>query len=186
MKVGNLFIFWHFCLQKTLSESDEESELLPDGWNINKTSYALRYKYQNDVFILLGMVVDDAIVLNLLVHRLTWSSSYLRCYNHIYYFRMENRWKWRTLRLLLNLPLLHSKDNLILWCRKLNQSLVDCKRNFSNRYCDIPLLTTVVDVVVDQFYIFVIVVRYSLRTRRHRKLKRTQLYSLIFVCQCHH
>lgn len=50
-----------------MSESDEESELLPDGWNINKTSYALRYKYQNEVFILLGMVVDDSIVLNLLV-----------------------------------------------------------------------------------------------------------------------
>lgn len=53
--------------QKTLSPSDEESELLPDGWNINKTSYSLRYKYQNEVFILLGMVVDDSILMNLLV-----------------------------------------------------------------------------------------------------------------------
>jgi len=44
----------------------EESELLPDGWNINKNAYALRYKYRNEVFVLLGTVVDDSIVLNLL------------------------------------------------------------------------------------------------------------------------
>lgn len=64
--IGRMFVVF-FIFQKTLSQSDEESELLPDGWNLNKTSYALRYKYNNEVFILLGMVVDDSIVLNLLV-----------------------------------------------------------------------------------------------------------------------
>ncbi|KAG4066956.1 hypothetical protein HA402_007704 [Bradysia odoriphaga] len=51
---------------KTLSDSDQESELLPDGWNINKVSYALRYKYNNEVFVLLGTVAEDSIVFNLL------------------------------------------------------------------------------------------------------------------------
>lgn len=51
---------------KNLSDSDEETELLPEGWNINKFSYALRYKYNKDVFVLLGMVIEDSIMFNLL------------------------------------------------------------------------------------------------------------------------
>ncbi|XP_037031421.1 proteasome inhibitor PI31 subunit-like [Bradysia coprophila] len=71
------FVHWQLlhagfkCLgigdDKTLSDLDEESEELPDGWNMNKVAYSLRYKYDKDVFVLIGTVVDDGcMVLNLL------------------------------------------------------------------------------------------------------------------------
>lgn len=60
-----------FLLQKTLSHLDEETEILPDGWNMNKDSYSLRYKYDDVVFVFIGTVADDnSIMLNLVV----WNS----------------------------------------------------------------------------------------------------------------
>ncbi|XP_037045842.1 proteasome inhibitor PI31 subunit-like [Bradysia coprophila] len=49
-----------------LSDSDIEMELLPDEWSINKSSYALRYKYKYEIFVLVGTVDGNSIVLNLL------------------------------------------------------------------------------------------------------------------------
>lgn len=69
-----LFIVY-FCLQKTLRDNEESSstEILPANWNENSTAYALRYVYEHKVYILLGTVANDTIILNLLV------SGYLKC-----------------------------------------------------------------------------------------------------------
>lgn len=67
--------FFSSFLQKTLSELDEESEEMPTGWNMDKTTYSLRYKYKKHVFVLIGTVVEEGMIINLLV----WASrgSYL-------------------------------------------------------------------------------------------------------------
>uniref|UniRef100_A0A182NHY6 Proteasome inhibitor PI31 subunit n=1 Tax=Anopheles dirus TaxID=7168 RepID=A0A182NHY6_9DIPT len=51
---------------KTLDNSVEQSELLPEGWNGNNTSYALRYTLNNELYILHGVVVEETLILNLL------------------------------------------------------------------------------------------------------------------------
>lgn len=54
-------------LQRVVSENDESSELLPDGWNSNSSSFTLRYLCNEKVFVLLGTVSQDTLVLNLIV-----------------------------------------------------------------------------------------------------------------------
>lgn len=56
-------------LQKTLrdNEEDNSTEILPANWNENSTAYALRYVHDHKVYILLGTVANDTIILNLLV-----------------------------------------------------------------------------------------------------------------------
>jgi len=51
---------------KTLSNNDEGTELLPTGWNANENSYALRYVFNNQLFILLGALTEGLLVINLL------------------------------------------------------------------------------------------------------------------------
>ncbi|XP_034106565.1 proteasome inhibitor PI31 subunit [Drosophila sulfurigaster albostrigata] len=51
---------------KTLSEDEEGSELLPDYWNSDNTKYSLRYVHNNVLYLLLGHITEDALILNLL------------------------------------------------------------------------------------------------------------------------
>ncbi|XP_055386515.1 proteasome inhibitor PI31 subunit [Condylostylus longicornis] len=51
---------------KTLSTDDEGSELLPVGWNENENSFALRYVFNKELFILLGALTEGLLVVNLL------------------------------------------------------------------------------------------------------------------------
>ncbi|XP_037903636.1 proteasome inhibitor PI31 subunit isoform X2 [Hermetia illucens] len=51
---------------KTLGPDDVGSELLPEGWNASNNKYALRYRYGDDVYILLGVKTGNNFVLNLL------------------------------------------------------------------------------------------------------------------------
>uniref|UniRef100_U5EX73 Proteasome inhibitor PI31 subunit n=1 Tax=Corethrella appendiculata TaxID=1370023 RepID=U5EX73_9DIPT len=52
---------------KTLKEEDEKSELLPDGWNVNSKSYALRYINAGELYTLHANCSDnDTIIVNLL------------------------------------------------------------------------------------------------------------------------
>lgn len=51
---------------KTLSVHDEGSELLPSGWNENQNSYSLRYVFNNELYILLGAVTEELLIINLL------------------------------------------------------------------------------------------------------------------------
>ncbi|XP_055627283.1 proteasome inhibitor PI31 subunit [Toxorhynchites rutilus septentrionalis] len=51
---------------KTLSESEEKSELLPDGWNANPLSYALRYVNNDQLYILHGTDSRGTMIVNLL------------------------------------------------------------------------------------------------------------------------
>ncbi|KAH8415903.1 hypothetical protein KR222_003294 [Zaprionus bogoriensis] len=51
---------------KTLSEEEEGSELLPDHWNGDSTKYSLRYVHNNVLFLLLGHITEDALIINLL------------------------------------------------------------------------------------------------------------------------
>lgn len=57
------------CFQKTLrdNETNNSTEKLPKNWNENSAAYALRYVHENKVYILLGTVANDTIILNLLV-----------------------------------------------------------------------------------------------------------------------
>ncbi|KAK3931147.1 Proteasome inhibitor PI31 subunit [Frankliniella fusca] len=50
---------------KTLSGSENGSELLPDGWSDPET-YSLRYVFDGDLFILRGVRADETLILNLL------------------------------------------------------------------------------------------------------------------------
>jgi len=53
--------------QKTLSGDEESSELLPKDWNnAANGSYSLRYIYNDQVYVLLGTITNDTIILNLL------------------------------------------------------------------------------------------------------------------------
>lgn len=51
---------------KTLSESEEQSELLPDGWNSNPHAYALRYVNNGQLYILHGIDSEGTMIVNLL------------------------------------------------------------------------------------------------------------------------
>ncbi|EDW01524.1 proteasome inhibitor PI31 subunit [Drosophila grimshawi] len=51
---------------KTLSEDEEGSELLPDHWNGDSTKYALRYVHNKVLYLLLGHITEDDLILNLL------------------------------------------------------------------------------------------------------------------------
>lgn len=50
---------------KTLSDDEVGSELLPDGWN-DETTYALRYRYNQSLYLLLGHKTEDILIINLL------------------------------------------------------------------------------------------------------------------------
>ncbi|XP_037955510.1 uncharacterized protein LOC119685332 isoform X2 [Teleopsis dalmanni] len=51
---------------KLLVEGEMESEDLPDGWNEDLYRYAIRYVYDNRLYILFGHKSNDCIVLNIL------------------------------------------------------------------------------------------------------------------------
>ncbi|XP_058831488.1 proteasome inhibitor PI31 subunit [Topomyia yanbarensis] len=51
---------------KTLSDSEESNELLPDGWNSNPLSYALRYVNNGQLYILHGIDSEGTMIVNLL------------------------------------------------------------------------------------------------------------------------
>uniref|UniRef100_A0A182MH61 Proteasome inhibitor PI31 subunit n=1 Tax=Anopheles culicifacies TaxID=139723 RepID=A0A182MH61_9DIPT len=51
---------------KTLDNSIEQSELLPEGWNANNASYALRYTINNELYNLHGTLSNDTLIINLL------------------------------------------------------------------------------------------------------------------------
>uniref|UniRef100_A0A182WJB2 Proteasome inhibitor PI31 subunit n=1 Tax=Anopheles minimus TaxID=112268 RepID=A0A182WJB2_9DIPT len=51
---------------KTLDNSIEQSELLPEGWNENNALYALRYTINNELYNLHGTVSDGTMIINLL------------------------------------------------------------------------------------------------------------------------
>lgn len=51
---------------KTLDRSAEQSELLPEGWNENFTSYALRYALKNELYNLHGTLSNETMIINLL------------------------------------------------------------------------------------------------------------------------
>lgn len=61
--------FFRFVAQKTLRDNEvsNSTEILPENWNENSTAYALRYVHEQKVYILLGTVANDTIILNLLV-----------------------------------------------------------------------------------------------------------------------
>ncbi|XP_050094767.1 proteasome inhibitor PI31 subunit [Anopheles aquasalis] len=71
-----LFVHWYLTKNgflnvgvgddKTLKDSDERSELLPEGWNANRDSYALRYAYDGQLFILHGNLSNGTMIVNLL------------------------------------------------------------------------------------------------------------------------
>uniref|UniRef100_A0A2M4APS3 Proteasome inhibitor PI31 subunit n=1 Tax=Anopheles triannulatus TaxID=58253 RepID=A0A2M4APS3_9DIPT len=71
-----LFVHWYLTKNgflnvgvgddKTLKEGDERSELLPEGWNANRDSYALRYTYDGQLFILHGNLSNGTMIVNLL------------------------------------------------------------------------------------------------------------------------
>lgn len=50
---------------KTLSESEEKSELLPEGWNANTKIYTLRYVNNGQLYILHGLDTDGTMLVNL-------------------------------------------------------------------------------------------------------------------------
>lgn len=51
---------------KTLSEDEEGSELLPNGWNNNTDKYALRYVYDKNLYVLLATKSENVLIINLL------------------------------------------------------------------------------------------------------------------------
>ncbi|XP_053688679.1 proteasome inhibitor PI31 subunit [Sabethes cyaneus] len=51
---------------KTFSNSEETSELLPEGWNSNPHSYALRYVNNDQLYILHGIDSEGTMIVNLL------------------------------------------------------------------------------------------------------------------------
>ncbi|XP_058460411.1 proteasome inhibitor PI31 subunit [Malaya genurostris] len=51
---------------KTLSDGEETSELLPDGWNSNPHSYSLRYMNNGQLYILHGIDSEGTMIVNLL------------------------------------------------------------------------------------------------------------------------
>ncbi|XP_075976299.1 proteasome inhibitor PI31 subunit-like isoform X2 [Anticarsia gemmatalis] len=51
--------------ERTLSGDEERSELLPTGWN-DKDNYALRYVFENKLFILHALSTDGNLIINLM------------------------------------------------------------------------------------------------------------------------
>lgn len=47
-------------------EEEEGSELLPDHWNGDSTKYSLRYVHNKVLYLLLGHITEDALIMNLL------------------------------------------------------------------------------------------------------------------------
>lgn len=65
---NNFIFFFSIPSQRTLGENEPSSELLPDGWNENGSSYALRYICNGKLYILLGNVANDTLIVNILVN----------------------------------------------------------------------------------------------------------------------
>lgn len=63
--ISSNFIF--YLEQGTLEANEESSELLPDKWNDNSESYALRYVKNEKVCVLLATVKNETALLNFLV-----------------------------------------------------------------------------------------------------------------------
>ncbi|ETN66315.1 hypothetical protein AND_001949 [Anopheles darlingi] len=67
-----LFVHWYLTKNGFLNvgvgddDIDERSELLPEGWNANRDSYALRYAYDGQLFILHGNLSNGTMIVNLL------------------------------------------------------------------------------------------------------------------------
>ncbi|XP_023176667.1 proteasome inhibitor PI31 subunit [Drosophila hydei] len=51
---------------KTLPEDEVGTELLPDHWNGDNTKYSLRYVHNKVLYLLLGHITEDALIVNLL------------------------------------------------------------------------------------------------------------------------
>ncbi|EDW58736.1 proteasome inhibitor PI31 subunit [Drosophila virilis] len=51
---------------KTLPEDEVGSELLPDHWNGDSSKYSLRYVHNKVLYLLLGHITEDALIVNLL------------------------------------------------------------------------------------------------------------------------
>lgn len=51
---------------KVLNEEESGSELLPENWNDDDTKYSLRYAHNKLLYLLLGQLTEDALILNLL------------------------------------------------------------------------------------------------------------------------
>ncbi|KAM8711899.1 hypothetical protein ACLKA7_012412 [Drosophila subpalustris] len=51
---------------KTLPEDEDGSELMPDHWNGDNTKYSLRYVHNKSLYLLLGHITEDALIVNLL------------------------------------------------------------------------------------------------------------------------
>jgi len=45
---------------------EEGSELLPDSWNDDDTKYSLRYVHDKCLYLLLGHITEDALLINLM------------------------------------------------------------------------------------------------------------------------
>lgn len=51
---------------KTLPAEEEGSELLPDCWNDDDSKYSLRYVHGKQLYLLLGHIIDDVLLVNLM------------------------------------------------------------------------------------------------------------------------
>lgn len=51
---------------RTVREDEVGSELLPDNWNGDNTKYSLRYVHKNVLYLLLGHITEDSLIVNLL------------------------------------------------------------------------------------------------------------------------
>ncbi|XP_030371948.1 proteasome inhibitor PI31 subunit-like [Scaptodrosophila lebanonensis] len=51
---------------KTFPVGERGSEMLPDYWNVDESKYALRYVKKNDLYLLLGHITEDTLLINLL------------------------------------------------------------------------------------------------------------------------
>ncbi|ALC40733.1 PI31 [Drosophila busckii] len=78
-KADALIVLAHFLLtkhykfrcvgigdDKTLPEDEQGSELMPDNWNGDCSKYSLRYVHDKKLYLLLGHITEDALILNLL------------------------------------------------------------------------------------------------------------------------
>ncbi|XP_050073072.1 proteasome inhibitor PI31 subunit [Anopheles maculipalpis] len=71
-----LFVHWYLMKNgfrnvgvgddKSLNSSVEQSELLPEGWNANSASYALRYTINDELYNLHGTLSNGKMIINLL------------------------------------------------------------------------------------------------------------------------
>lgn len=62
---------------------EETSCLLPENWNGNDQKYFIRYKLDDEAFVMIGTVVDENIILNLLVGKAKENRTDFPClHNH--------------------------------------------------------------------------------------------------------